>query len=74
MDKSIAIQTCGMYESLYAKAATAVNILSTEGAERDDILSLRVRTTKHETIIVPDGKITIIVFQNVKDAVQDKII
>lgn len=72
MDKSVAIQTCGMYESLFSKAATAVNVLS--GLEPDDILSLRVRTDKHETIIVPDGKVTFIVFQSAKDCVQAKIV
>lgn len=72
MDKSVAIQTCGMYESLFSKAATACHLLSYP--EADEIRSLRVRTSKHETIIVPDAKVTFIVFQSAKDCFQDKIV
>lgn len=72
MHKSVAIQTCGMYESLFSKAATALQILC--HPEQDEIISLRVRTIKHETIIVPDGKVTFIVFQSAKDCVQNEIV
>uniref|UniRef100_A0A1I8MSE3 Roadblock/LAMTOR2 domain-containing protein n=1 Tax=Musca domestica TaxID=7370 RepID=A0A1I8MSE3_MUSDO len=63
MEKSEAIQFAGLYESLRDKATMGLQKID----PTDEITMLRIRTTKNESLIVPDGKITVVVIQNAKD-------
>lgn len=63
MEKHTAIQYAGHYEILRDKVRTGIQKLDAG----DELIMLRLRTSKNETLIVPDGKITAVVIQNAKD-------
>ncbi|KNC24687.1 hypothetical protein FF38_11212 [Lucilia cuprina] len=66
MENSLAIQYAGLYEILRDKVCMGLQKMDA----RNELIMLRLRTTKNETLIVPDGKITIVVTQNAKDGFQ----
>ncbi|XP_037826991.1 dynein light chain roadblock-type 2-like [Lucilia sericata] len=67
MESSLAIQYAGLYEILRDKVCMGLQKMDA----RNELIMLRLRTTKNETLIVPDGKITIVVTQNAKDGFQN---
>lgn len=67
MENSLSIQSAGLYEILRDKVCMGLQKIDT----RNELVMLRLRTTKNETLIVPDGKITVVVTQNAKDRFQN---
>ncbi|KAM7345949.1 dynein light chain roadblock-type 2-like [Cochliomyia hominivorax] len=63
MEKSLSIQSAGLYEILREKVCMGLQKIDSS----NELIMLRLRTMKNETLIVPDGKITIVVTQNAKD-------
>ncbi|XP_013098517.1 dynein light chain roadblock-type 2-like [Stomoxys calcitrans] len=63
MEMSAAIQYAGLYEILRDKVTMGLQKID----PKDDITMLRVRTTTNETLIVPDGKITVVAIQKARD-------
>lgn len=63
MDMSEAVQYAGQYETLRDKVTMGLQKID----PKDDVTMLRVRTTSNETLIVPDGKITVMVIQKAQD-------
>ncbi|XP_073847772.1 dynein light chain roadblock-type 2-like [Musca autumnalis] len=63
MERAEAIQFAGLYESLRDKATMGLQKIDPD----DEITMLRIRTTNNETLIVPDGKITVVVIQKARD-------
>lgn len=68
MERATAIQYAGLYESLRDKATLGLQKID----PKDEITMLRVRTTSNETLIVPDGKITVLVVQKARDLYYNK--
>lgn len=67
MDYSTGIQYAGLYEILRDKVVMGLQKID----PNDELTMLRLRTRRNETIIVPDGKITIVVTQNAQDRFQN---
>lgn len=63
MDSKLAIENAGLYQILLNKAVSSVQKTDPD----DELIMLRVRTKSHETLITPDGKITVLVTQVPQD-------
>lgn len=63
MDSKLAIENAGLYQILLNKAISSVQKINPD----DELIMLRVRTISHETLITPDGKITVLVTQVPQD-------
>ncbi|XP_075168385.1 dynein light chain roadblock-type 2-like [Haematobia irritans] len=68
MEKSTAVQYAGLYEILRDKVTMGLQKIDPS----DEITMLRVRTNTNETLIVPDGKITVVVIQKARDLYYNK--
>lgn len=67
MENSLAIQCAGLYEILRDKVSAGLQKIDSS----NELIMLRLRTSKNETLIVPDDKITIVVTQTAKDCFQN---
>lgn len=66
MESNVAIENAGLYQILLNKAISSLQKIDPD----DEFMMLRVRTMSHETLIVPDGKITVLVTQVAQDRFQ----
>ena len=67
MDHSLGVQYAGLYEILRDKVVMGLQKID----RNDELTMLRLRTIQNETLIVPDGKITIVVTQKAQDRFQN---
>lgn len=67
MDHSLGVQYAGLYEILRDKVVMGLQKID----RNDELTMLRLRTSQNETLIVPDGKITIVVTQKAQDRFQN---
>lgn len=63
MEPQLAIENAGLYHILLHKAISCIQKIY----PNDELVMLRVRTISHETLITPDGKITVLVTQVPQD-------
>lgn len=63
MEPQLAIENAGLYQILMQKAISCVQKIDPD----DELIMLRVRTNSHETLVTPDGKITVLVTQVAQD-------